>query len=201
MKKNTFILAVLISANFWYSCSPWKDYYELPSFTLSNHVNAVIEIPAGTNKKIEYSVESSTFEADKKNGKERVIQFLPYPGNYGFIPSTYSDPQKGGDGDALDVLVLSESVSTGTVLEVIPIAVLNLIDKGETDSKIIAIPSNTTEQIINASTFVDFTKKFPKVKEIIELWFLNYNKDDVAKIEGWGHEKEAVMEIKKNRKK
>ena len=31
--------------------------------------------------------------------------------------------------------------------------------------------------------------------KIIELWFLNYNKDDVAKIDGWEDEKVAIIKI------
>ena len=99
--------------------------------------NAVIEIPAGTNKKIEFNNSTQAFEVDKNNGKDRVIQFLPYIGNYGYIPSTYSNPNQGGDGDALDVLVISESVKTGSIIEIIPIAVLKLLDEGEIDYKIL----------------------------------------------------------------
>lgn len=178
-----------------FSCEKKIDYYHLPLYSKNNVLNVVIEIPAGTNKKFEYNPISKQFEIDKKNGKDRVVQYLPYLGNYGYFPSTYSNPEKGGDGDALDVLVLSESVETGTVLEVIPIAVLKLKDDGELDYKIIVIPVNDSKQIIKVKSFADFSRKHPEVKRIIELWFLNYNKDDVASIEGWGDEKEALNEI------
>lgn len=80
----------------------------------------VIEIPAGTNKKNEFNKEKKTFEVDQKHGKDRVVEFLPYNGNYAFFTSTYSNIKLGGDGDALDVLVMSESVSTRAVIEFIP---------------------------------------------------------------------------------
>lgn len=179
-----------------FSCNKKIDYYHIPSLSAANNFNAVIEIPAGTNKKFEYNKDTQSFEIDKKEGKDRVVQFLPYPGNYGYIPSTFSDPEKGGDGDALDVLVLSESAATGSILEIVPIAVVKLIDDGELDYKIIAVPFNKNDRIINANTYKEFTQKFPEVKTIIELWFLNYNKDDEAKIDGWGDEKEAKKEIK-----
>jgi len=189
-----FLFVVLVM-----SCKKKADYYHLPLLSSNNNINAVIEIPAGTNKKFEYNEEKQSFEIDKKNGKERIIQFLPYLGNYGFIPSTYSDPEKGGDGDAIDVLVISESVSTGSVIEINPIAVLKLIDNGEIDYKVIAIPVNIDDQLIKVKSFREFSKQFPQVKQIIELWFLNYNKDDEAKIDGWGDEKEALEEINKNK--
>ncbi|WP_298755431.1 inorganic diphosphatase [uncultured Psychroserpens sp.] len=192
-------LIIFCAAVLFISCEEQIDYYNLATFTDNNKLNAVIEIPAGTNKKFEYNKETKSFEIDKKNGKDRIIAFLPYLGNYGFIPSTFSDPKTGGDGDALDVLILSESVKTGTVMETIPIAMLKLIDDGEIDYKIIAIPSLKEDQIINADTYKTFVTDFPEIKTIIETWFLNYNKSDEAQIEGWGNEKEAMEEINKNK--
>ena len=71
----------------------------------------------------------------QKDGKKRIIAFyVPYPGNFGFIPSNMMDGVRCGDGDALGVLVLSQHSATQTILEVIPSALLNLIDKREIDS-------------------------------------------------------------------
>ena len=78
---------------------------------------AVIEIPAGTTTKIEFQGKVEGFTA--RNGPEgaiRRVRFLPYPGNYGFIPETCQSVELGGDGDPLDVLVISDSVPTGTEL-------------------------------------------------------------------------------------
>ena len=197
MNFGRLIICLLIISAF--SCNKKVDYYHLPLFSADKNINAVIEIPAGTNKKFEFNNESKSFDIDKKNGHDRIINFLPYIGNYGFIPSTFSDPKKGGDGDALDILVLSESVETGTVLEIIPIAMLKLIDNGEIDYKIIAIPADESKQILKATSFVEFSKNYPIIKEIIELWFLNYNKDDIAKVEGWEDEKRAILEINKTK--
>lgn len=182
------------------SCDKKVDYYNLPLLSANGNYQAVIEIPSGTNKKYEYNNITKKFEIDKKNGIDRVIQFLPYVGNYGYIPSTFSDPKKGGDGDALDVLVLSESLDIGTVIEIKPIAVLKLLDEGEIDYKIIAIPADVSKQTIKVNTFDKFLQQFSGAKSIIELWFLNYNKDDLAVIEGWGNEEDAVNEINKNKK-
>mgnify|MGYP006075300567 FL=1 len=194
MKKITFIVLFICLV----ACKNNINYYSLPLYSSNNILTAVIEIPSGTNKKYEYNNTSKAFEIDQKNGIDRVVQYLPYLGNYGYFPSTYSDPKKGGDGDALDVLVLSESVTTASVVEVIPIGVLKLIDDGELDYKIISIPADPSKQIIKVNSFSEFSQKYPEVKKIIELWFLNYNKDDEAKIKGWGDEVEALNEIKSN---
>lgn len=193
IKRLLILLPILIL-----SCQKKVDYYNLPTLSDNNRIQAVVEISAGNSKKFEFDKSSKSFHVDKEDGKERIINFLPYPGNYGFIPSTLSDPKQGGDGDAIDVLIISEGIATGTVIEIIPIAVLKLIDDGEEDHKIIAIPADENLQVIDINTFEEMTAKYPNIMKIIELWFMNYNKKDKASIDGWGDEKEALLIINKN---
>lgn len=92
---------------------------------------AVVEIPRGCKTK---------YELDKQTGMltlDRVLYTsMQYPASYGFIPRTYSE-----DGDPLDVLVLcSEDVYPLTLVKCYPIGVLSMIDDGEKDEKIIAVP-------------------------------------------------------------
>jgi len=196
IKRLLILIPVLIL-----SCQKNVDYYNLPTLSDNNCIQAVVEISAGNSKKFEFDRTSNSFLVDKEDGKERIINFLPYPGNYGFIPSTLSDPTKGGDGDAIDVLIIAEGVSTGTVIEIIPIAVLKLTDDGKEDHKIIAIPVNKKLQIIDIKTFKEMTANYPNIINIIELWFMNYNKKDKASINGWGDENEALLIINKNKLK
>lgn len=172
------------------------DYETLAART-ENGVNAVIEIPAGTNHKIEYDKEKGIFINDQKDGKDRVIEFLPYPGNYGFIPSTYMAPEKGGDGDALDILVLGESLPTGTVIEVTPIGALLLLDEGEVDTKIIAIPSDTSLQVIPIKGYRDFSIQYDGAKHIVESWFLYYDGLGTNQFNGWRDESYAMELIER----
>ena len=85
-------------------------------------------------------------------------------------------------------------------MEIIPISVLKLIDDGELDYKIIAIPKNIDQQIINANSYKDLKEYYPEIQQIIEMWFLNYNKNDETQIHGWGNEQEALKEINNNLK-
>ncbi len=174
-----------------------KDFHTLPVFSEGNRVNLVVEIPAGTNRKIEYDTVKKTFAVDQKDGRDRIIDFLPYPANYGFIPSTSMDPARGGDGDALDGLVIAEALPSGTVVETIPIAVLLLKDRGEIDSKIIAVPADPTRRVIKATTLQELNARYPAIKTIIEEWFLNYKGKGIMELEGWGDEHRALLEIKK----
>lgn len=91
----------------------------------------VIEIPKDSKKK---------YELDKETGYIMLDRILHtsthYPANYGFIPRTYGD-----DNDPLDVLLLcSEKLEPMTLVRAYPIGVINMIDDGRGDEKIIAIP-------------------------------------------------------------
>ena len=61
------------------------DPYTLPS-TDGDALNVVVEIPAGTNHKLEYHPGQGYVNDTLEGGADRVINFLPYPGNYGFVP-------------------------------------------------------------------------------------------------------------------
>ena len=94
---------------------------------------ALIEISKGSKNK---------YELDKETGRLKLDRVLftstHYPQNYGFIPLTYAD-----DFDPLDVLVLcSEPILPMSFVECIPIGVLNMVDNGLNDEKIIAVPKS-----------------------------------------------------------
>lgn len=173
-----------------------KNYYTIPTFVSEEIVFAVIEIPAGTNKKYEYNAEENKFELDQINNQDRVINYLPYPFNYGFIPSTYMDPVNGGDGDALDILILSESREMKTVMKVFPIALIELIDNNEIDTKIVAVPFDDSN-IIDAYSLSDLREKYPTIINTIENWFLNYKGNNQIQIKSWKEKEYALDEIKK----
>lgn len=172
-------------------CSKQIDITKVPTLSDDGYLNSIIEIPAGTNLKIEYDKTTGKFIPDQRNGVDRVIDYLPYPANYGFIASTSSDLKEGGDGDALDVLVLSSSIPTGSVIETTPIGVLKLIDEGERDFKILAIPARPGDRTIQAETLDELMTKYPQLLEIVESWFLNYDQD-VTLSRGWGDRQEAI---------
>lgn len=90
---------------------------------------AIIETPKNSKKKYEMT-KSGKLKFDKS-----IQPGFAFPGNYGFFPGTL-----GGDGDALDVLVLSKKpVKKGAKLKVRPIAVMKMTDQGKRDDKIIAV--------------------------------------------------------------
>ena len=92
-----------------------------------------IEITKGQKQK---------YELDKETGYLMLDRILytstHYPANYGFIPRTYGD-----DKDPLDVLLLcAQTLEPMTLVKAKPIGVISMIDNGQGDEKIIAVPSN-----------------------------------------------------------
>ncbi len=172
------------------------DYYSLPALT-ERGFNVVVEIPAGTNHKIEFNPQSGRFENDQLDGRNRVVNYLPYLGNYGFVPGTLMDQARGGDGDALDVLLIAESLPTGKVIEARPIAALLLNDKDEIDTKIIALPVDSSYQSLHIANHRDFVVRFNSVQNIIEQWFLNYKGQNRTRSLGWRNDQYAWAAIKK----
>jgi inorganic pyrophosphatase len=173
------------------------NHLALPSFSPNGCLNAVVEIPAGTNTKYEYDKQREAFKPDLRDGHIRRIDFLSYPLNYGFIPSTKMLKARGGDGDPLDVLVLAEHLPTGTVIEVLPIGLLLLKDLGEWDNKVLAIPADLSKRIIRATNWQEFQQEYSAARHIIELFFMYYDGLGTMTVMGWGDEQAALEEVKK----
>ena len=94
-------------------------------------INAVIEIPYGSNVK---------YEIDKTSGAVVVDRVLYsavfYPANYGFVPNTLAD-----DGDPADILVINEyPLQAGSVIPCRLIGVLVMEDEAGMDEKLLAVP-------------------------------------------------------------
>lgn len=170
------------------------DPKTLPAFASSGHLNAVIEIPAGTSDKREYDPASKTFPVDLRDGTPRRISFLPYPANYGFIPGTLMDEAQGGDGDALDLFVLCPALPVGTVLEVEPIGIIELIDDNERDDKLVALPVDRSLLTMD----VDELNELPKgVEEILTTWLTHYDPEDSARVVGVKGREAALEAVRK----
>lgn len=173
------------------------NHLALPSFSADGYLQAVIEIPAGTNTKYEYNKQLLQFQPDIRNGQPRRVDFMSYPVNYGFIPSTKMNKERGGDGDPLDVLVLAEHIPTGSVVPVIPIGLLLLKDLGELDNKVLAIPVDVSKRIIKATDWVSFQRDYSAIRHIFEMFFTYYDGLGTMTLMGWADETAALEEVKK----
>ena len=111
--------------------NPWRDLPPGPN--APEEVTAIIEIPAGSRNKYELDKETGHFKLDRV-----LYSAVHYPGDYGFIPRTLHE-----DNDPLDILVrINEPTFPGCQISCRPIGVLRMLDRGEPDEKILAVPSD-----------------------------------------------------------
>lgn len=96
-------------------------------------INVVVEIPTGSNHKIEWNRQLAIMQLDRVEPR-----IFAKPTNYGFIPQTLDE-----DGDELDVLLITDDpLTTGIVVESRIIGVMKFVDDGEVDDKVIAVPAD-----------------------------------------------------------
>ncbi len=114
--------------NPWHDISYGSDAPEV--------VRTFIEVSNKSNIKYELDKESGLIALD------RVLYGANfYPANYGFIPKTYCD-----DKDPLDILVLSSvDFLPGCLVNAKVIGVMQMVDGGEQDDKIIAVCADDKE--------------------------------------------------------
>ena len=103
----------------------------IPGKNIPQEINVIVEINKGSKNK---------YELDKETGLimlDRVMHTSQdYPFDYGFVPQTHWH-----DGDPLDVVLLTtHPLVPGLLLIARPVAVLDMVDDGESDAKIIAVP-------------------------------------------------------------
>lgn len=98
---------------------------------IPKEITVVVEINKGSKNKYELDKETGLIKLDRvmHTGQD-------YPFDYGFVPQTHWH-----DGDPLDVvLITTYPLIPGTLLSARPVGVLDMIDGGDSDAKIIAVP-------------------------------------------------------------
>lgn len=107
------------------------DLLRIPSQPKPGLINVLIEIPAGSKNKYEFDKDLQAFALDRV-----LYSSVQYPYDYGFIPNTLAD-----DGDPLDGMVLMDQPTfPGCVIAARPIGMLEMIDGGDRDEKILCVP-------------------------------------------------------------
>jgi len=107
------------------------DLLKIPAQPKPGILNVLIEIPAGSKNKYEFDKDLQAFALDRV-----LYSSVQYPYDYGFVPNTLAD-----DGDPLDGMVLMDQPTfPGCVIPARPIGMLEMIDGGDRDEKILCVP-------------------------------------------------------------
>ncbi|MDJ0676150.1 MAG: inorganic diphosphatase [Calothrix sp. MO_167.B42] len=107
------------------------DLSRIPPQSKPGILNVLIEITGGSKNKYEYDKDLEAFALDRV-----LYSSVKYPYDYGFVPNTLAD-----DGDPLDGMVLiDEPTFPGCIIAARPIGMLEMIDGGDRDEKILCVP-------------------------------------------------------------
>jgi inorganic pyrophosphatase len=161
--------------NLWHDINPGTE----------DKVTVIIEINKGSKNK---------YELDKKTGLVALDRVMhtgqDYPFDYGFIPQTLWH-----DGDPLDVVMLTTyPLVPGVMVHARPVAILHMVDAGERDEKMIAVPVEDPRfDHVN-----DLSDINPHTLKEIEHFFLTYKnlQDKEVKIDGIEGREAAMAALK-----
>ncbi|MBP3224655.1 MAG: inorganic diphosphatase [Campylobacter sp.] len=139
------------------------DISKIKAGSNPDKINAVIEIPYGSNIKYEIDKESGAVCVDRV-----MYSAMFYPANYGFVPNTLAD-----DGDPADILVLNEyPLQAGSVIPCRLIGVLVMEDESGMDEKLLAVPvSKIDPRYDNIKSLSDLPKiTLDRIKNFFETY-------------------------------
>ena len=147
--------------------------HDIAPGNVPEEITVIVEIPKGSLNKYELDKETGLIKLDRVS---HTAQTFPF--DYGFVPQTHWH-----DGDPLDVILITTSpLIPGILVDARPIAVMDMIDTGDSDAKIIAVPVGDPR----FGHMIDLKDVNPHfVKEVIHF-YENYKKlqNKEVKIEG-----------------
>ncbi|MGF1480381.1 MAG: inorganic diphosphatase [Cyanophyceae cyanobacterium] len=150
------------------------DLSSIPAQPKPGLVNLLIEIPAGSKNKYEFDKDLNAFALDRV-----LYASVKYPYDYGFIPNTLAD-----DGDPLDgMVIMDQPTFPGCVITARPIGMLEMIDGGDRDEKLLCVPDKDP-RYVQVKTLEDVAQH--RLDEIAEFFrtYKNLEKK-VTEILGW----------------
>ncbi len=163
-------------------------WHDIP-YGKKDELNVIIEIPKGSHNKYEIDKETGLIKLDRANYSDAA-----YPVDYGFVPQTLWD-----DGDALDVLILATyPIPTGILVVARPIGVVEMIDAGESDYKIIAVPikDKRWEDVQDVTDVNKHTLK--EIQHFFETYKELKGTDEAVVINGIKGKTEALVAIERS---
>jgi len=163
-------------------------WHDVPMGT-PEELNVIIEIPKNSNNKYEVDKETGLIKLDRAN-----YSAAAYPFDYGFVPQTLWE-----DGDPLDVIVLATfPLHPGILVAVRPVAVMDMIDSGDSDAKVIAVPVED-KRWEDVQDLADLNKHMLKeFQHFFETYKMLKGKPAPVEIRGIAGKQEALAAVNKS---
>lgn len=151
-------------------------------------VEALIEIPAGSQNKYEFDKERGVLRLDR-------VLYSPvhYPTDYGYIPETLEE-----DGDPIDILVMVTNPTVpGCIIDARVVGVLAMEDDKGVDNKLLGVPVKDPR----FDGYRDLSDVPPHVLREIEHFFQTYKdlEGKTTTIRGWKDAEEAARALDRAR--
>ena len=153
-------------------------------------MKVIIEIPKDSHNKYEIDKETGLIALDRANYSSAA-----YPFDYGFVPQTLWE-----DGDALDVILLTTyPLAVGVLVAARPVGLLKMIDSGDDDAKIIAVPANDRrwEDVQDLNDLNKHTLR--EMQHFYETYKALKGKPSEVVVEGFGDKEQAEAAFEKGR--
>lgn len=148
--------------------------------------HVLVEISKGSQDKYEYDEELHVIKLDRV-----LYGSQAFPTNYGFIPETRAE-----DGDHSDAMLFSTNpIPVGVIVEARAIGIMGMIDSGEQDNKILAVPVKDPR----FEDFKDLSDIPAHVIKEIQNFYETYKVLQGKKVEVTGFEgpEKAIEELKR----
>lgn len=152
-------------------------------------IRVVVEVPRGSRNKYEIDKETGLIALDRVLHTAQV-----YPFDYGFVPQTYWD-----DEDALDAIILTtEALAPGILVRMRPVGIMDMIDSGDPDSKLIGVPADDPRW----SGVQDIGDVNPHTIKEIEHFFCTYKQlqGKVCEVGGFKGRSDALTAFERAKK-
>lgn len=165
--------------DYWHDLSPGE----------SEAINVIVEIPKGSKNKYEIDKETGLIALDRA---AHTAQDFPF--DYGFVPQTLWD-----DDDPIDVIILATfPIHPGVLVRVRPVGIMNMIDDGEADDKLVAVP--TTDPRFD--TVEDIADVNPHTLKEMRHFYSTYKKlqDKEVEVTGFDDKEAAIAAFQRGQK-
>lgn len=152
-------------------------------------MNVIVEIPKGSHNKYEIDKATGLIALDRVGHTSQA-----FPVDYGFVPQTLWE-----DNDALDVILLTTyPLLPGILVRARPVAIMHMIDSGEGDDKVIAVPADDPRW----KSVADLADINPHSLKEMEHFYTTYKQlqNKEVKITGFGGKADAEEAFERARK-
>ncbi len=150
------------------SCQPSQseamESIALPVHVDLQNVQAFVETPVGSFHRIAYDLKSERFDTISQT-------ILPLPINAGFVLM-----EQDSQVEKINTWIFGQGLTTGDVLSINPIAMVNYELEGNHFNEIVAVPQDSSHSIIDVKRLRDLMIGYDPVKFNFEYW-LRHSQD------------------------